>query len=574
MDLHASAMATVQAAEQSFEHGRPQEAREHAARAVTMARSINDAPLLGWALMVLGRSEMRLDNVLAADAAATEAYELLKACGDLPRQLWALNTCATVQVTCGDATRSIELYRQGLAVAPTDDCAQPRCALLINLANRLQEVAEYAEAVQCLRDAVDAASRPPQLPGQWIDACSRLAQMHISHADALDAQGLHPAAQAEREAAAAALPRLNALNWRRFTNSESYALWSQTEVLAALGRWVQARQAAAAVLWSARGKGPVTRGNGFVVLAELHRRSGRLQRAIGYETRALALWHQVGDGLETTSCLRRLTRLHALMQHWGAAVTCQAALHKHLDQQQLSARALRCRLAALKRQDERRGYQGHGAQVHSRRLALIGRLIAQTHQAMLTPVARAHALAEQALAGPPLPALIALLTELSRCIAQAGGLVGQLKVFSYRSSPQPLALSLRDAVYQAWHALAPHLGPRLIELNLGDDAPAQVWADAQRLGIVLKLLLIELCQPATTWAVSARLESAGDDGLCLRLERTGGRACVGDETAAPAVSLCLEIAKEMGGELICEAAPGSPMRYVLRLPLARRPLSA
>jgi hypothetical protein len=569
--------AKIQAAEQSFEAGRPEVARDLASQAAQQARLGQHRHLLGWALMLLGRAEMRLDQPLAAHAAATEAYGLLRACGDVPRQLWALNTCATVQVKCGDASRSFELYRQGLAVAQAEGCAAPRCALLINLSNRLLEAAEHAEAVQCLREAVDAASQAPQLPGQWIDARSRLALAHVAHADALDKQGQTAAAQAQRTAAALALPLLNAHHWRGFSNSESYALWSQAEVLAALGRWAEARLATATALWSARRKGPLQHGDGFLVAAELHRRSGHLQRAIGYEVRGLALRRLAGDGLETTACLRRLVRLQALTQNWGAAVANQLALKAHLDQQQFLARALRCRLATLARQAERRSYQDNEAQLHSRRLAIIGRLIGQTHHALHAPIAQAHALAAMALA-LPLPslsttALAALLAEVNLCIDRAGDLVSQLKLFSYRSTPQPMALSLHAAMQNAWQGLSQHVGPRVLKIELGDDAPMQAWADAQRLGILLKVLLIELSQPDRALLVRASVAGVGLGDVCLCIQTESAQAVIHEDgqLLGPSlgITLCMEIAKEMKGNLTVSRVARGWVQHVLRLPVAR-----
>jgi tetratricopeptide (TPR) repeat protein len=582
-DGRGAALAALRRAQRSFEAGQPGKARDLATRAVALARGCGDRHLLGWGLMVLGRAELRADRVLPAHAAASEAYGLLGECGDVPRQLWALNTCAKVELICGDALRSIELLRKGLVSAHGPGCSAVRCALLINLGERLVQAGEHVEAIQCLVDAAAAAGQPPQLPGQWIDAATRLAMMHVAYADALAHRGQHDEAAAQLHAAAQALPPLDPLSWRRFSNSERFALVSQVGVLSGLGRWRMARSAAAAALWSVRGTGLATRGNALMALADLHRRSGQMQRAIVYETRVLTACCATGNAVAMELCLGRLANLHARTGDHGRALAYCKELKAHRSGRLQEANALRCRLAAIERQADRRRYQANEALVHAQRMAVIGRMIAQTHHALSAPIAHAHCLSAWALTlskqTAPHTAPAEVLSELSHTIDGAAALVSQLKLFSYRSTPQPMALSLRDALLSAWRGLAPHLGTsaqRLATLDVTDDAHVQAWADAQRLGIMLKVLLIELTQragsDAAPNAVRARVVCGGEASVVLHIEASSPPCPQSRDDTPPSATLgatlCMEIAGEMGGALHADYNDNALVQYRLQLPEA------
>jgi tetratricopeptide (TPR) repeat protein len=587
-DERSAALAALRQAQRILEAGQPGNARTLAEQAVALSRVCGDRHLLGWGLMVLGQAELRADRVLPAHAAASEAYVLLGDCGDVPRQLWALSTCARVELICGDALRSIELLRMGLVSAHGPGCSAVRCALLINLGERLVQAGEHAEAIQCLVDAFAAARLPPQLPGQWIEAATRLAMMHVAYADALVSRGRQDDAAAQLRAAEAALPPLDPLSWRRFSHSERCALVSQVEVLSGLGRWRMARSAAAATLWSARGGGIATRAGALMALAELHRRSGRVRRAIAYETRVLNACCSTGDAVEMERCLGRLASLHAQTGDHGRALAYGKELKAHQGGRLQEANALRCRLAAIERRAERRRYQANEALVHAQRMAVIGRMIAQTHHALSAPIARAHRLSALALTlsnqAAPHTAPADVLSELSHTIDSAAALVSQLKLFSYRSTPQPMALSLRDALLGAWHGLAPHLGTNaqpLATLDIADHAQVQAWADAQRLGIMLKVLLIQLTKEAG-WDVApntvrARIEPGEASTAVLYIEAAGRATARAPHHASTTlgVTLCMEIAGEMGGALHAthnvgdHGDHGGMLRYRLQLPDAQ-----
>jgi C4-dicarboxylate-specific signal transduction histidine kinase len=587
----AAVLVLLQQAEQAQEQLQFAQMQLLAERAVTAAREHGDPHLLGWGLMLLGDAASVLGRPVQAYAAASEAYDLLGTSGDVARRISALEICSSVAYFCGDTARSIQLHRQALAAsAHRPDCVAIRCKSLINLSLLLhQDAAEYAEAIQCCAEAAELALQLPREPGWRVTASTRQAYLHVKYADALAAQGKHAEAAMQLAQAAQVLPTQDPRSWRSFSFPERNALMFQVVVLAALGRRPMARLAAAATLRLSRlPASPYSvRIGGLESLYELHLRSGRLQRAIRYTTRTLAVSRNAGEESEPTRCLQRLARLHAQAGAYDQALACGKELQTRQSRQRLQTNALHCRLAAIERQADRRRYQAREALGHTQRIAVIGRLIAQTQHALSAPIERAHSLAAQALAlagqPAPAPALAPALEELSQCIDRAAALVSQLKLFSYRSTPQPMALSLRDALLGAWHGLSPHLGPsvqRLATLEVADPAHVHAWADAQRLGIMLKVLLIELTKAAGSQALSntvrARIEPGEAATALLHIEAGSGVAAQvqarnrtdARHTSTPlGLTLSMEIANEMGGALhAAHDSGGGVLRYRLELP--------
>jgi signal transduction histidine kinase len=574
-DDPASAQVLVREAEAAFEQGRFAQAVALAERAAAAARRRCDTPALGWSLMTLGRSKARLGHLLPAYAAATEAYPLLGACGDLTRQLWALNTCAIVQIGCGDAPRALDLLRRGLAGASGAERSAVRCILLYNLAEVLAENDEHAESVECLAEAASLAREWPQRPGQWLAYASQLARAHLRYADHLGQQGHAPDAQKQRGEAERVLPYLDPKRWPSFSMLEFASLRAQIEVLAGLHRWPAARAAAAAGLRLARRPGTGSRvlAEALVATAALHRRARDWRRSSWHELRAAAAWRAAGDGNKLTICLRRLSELHARCGAYDRALALRKELAAQQGSRRHSAAALRCRLATVERQAERRRYQTKEAAVHAQRLAIIGRLISQTQHALSVPIAQTRNLAAQALACAAQPDVLRpLLAELNEVIDRAASLVSQLKLFSYRSSPQPMALSLHKALLDAWRGLEPHIGTRAADLRVEGHTQLQVWGDAQRLGIMLKVLLIDLVQQAgaghAAMEICARIDAGDSETVWLQIHDSACAAPSAAAVCAPSLgaALCIEIAAEMSGELLSARDGSTGLCYRLRLP--------
>ncbi len=590
-DRRAAVLALLQQAEQAQEQIQFAQTQALAERAVAAARELGDPHLLGWGLMLLGRAAWNLARPVRGYAAASEAYDLLGSCGDVARQIAALETCSSIAYFSGDTARSIELQRQALAAsAHRADCVAIRCKALINLSLMLhQDAAEYAEAIQCCAEAAALAMQLPQQPGWRVLATTRQAYLHVKYADFLADQGQHVEARAQLAQAAQVLPAMDPRSWPSFSRPERNASMFQVVVLARLGHWPMARLAAAATLRVSRLPGCAysERTGALESLYELHLHSARSRQAMRYAVRSLALSRTAGDESEPSRSLQRLAKLHAQAGAYDRALACGKELQARQSRQRLQANALNCRLAAIERQSDRRRYQAREALGHAQRIAVIGRLIAQTHHALSAPIERAHRLAAAALAlaGQPTtaPALGPALEELSQCIDRAAALASQLKLFSYRSMPQPMALSLRDALLDAWHGLAPHLGTgvqHLATLDVADPARVHAWADAQRLGIMLKVLLIELIKEAgpdaAPNAVRAHIEHGEASTALLHIEADGRASAraqahsrTGNRQASTplGVTLSMEIANEIGGMLHAAHDDGDGvLRYRLQLP--------
>ncbi len=605
-DPRAAARALAQEAESSA-LDRPGPALALAERSAALARQCGDLPILGWALMLVGRVHACLGHHAQAFEAANEAYALLSARGDPAHRLGALNICSLMVWAGGDADRAIELLRNGLAAtAGRLDLSASRSAMLLNMSVMLQqEAGEYAEAIRCCADALALATASPQPSDRGIQATAHLAYLHIKHADHLADQGCREEADAQREAAAKALPLMDFRSWRTFSFHEQMALNCQVIVLAGLGRWPMARQAAAAALWSLRepGGGLLARSNRLEALATFYRCAGRRQRAIHCESQLLIVLRAANNNPEIGRCLQRLADLHAQTGDYAFALDCCKQLATLQNRQRLEAGELRGRLAVIEREADRRRDQAREERAHSQRLAVIGRLIAQTHHALSVPAEQAQRLTAQALellsaprpaeagrpprgsrkvAEPhflesrPAPAsLLPMLQELNQTVDRAAGLVSQLKLFSYRSTPAPMALSLREALLSAYQSLAPHIGVsarRLPDIEVIEDTPEQTWADTQRLGIMLRVLLIELAQWAgsvgAVGAIRAHITAAAPSTVSLHIE-AGGSAdprARAEALASLGGTLCMEIAGEMGGTLRAACDESGALSYELCLP--------
>jgi C4-dicarboxylate-specific signal transduction histidine kinase len=325
-------------------------------------------------------------------------------------------------------------------------------------------------------------------------------------------------------------------------------------------------------------EGPVSESAAFGALAQLYRAMGRLPRALRYEERALAASQRVDKAPLVYEHLEKLAKDHASVKNWGAAIACSKALQAHAYSQGVRSTALRCRLAAAERQSQRQRYEAAEMLVHLQRMAIIGRLIGQTQHALTAPVEEVNQLIHEVATEQDTAARCRLLERLNHSVDHASQLVSQLKLYSYRSAPQLYAVSLRDAVLAAWQGLAPHLGARRVDLDLPDDASVQAWADPQRLGILLKVLLLELTQGAGASRVQVCIDLAGLLTAQLRVTAAGAGMGAPGGADSLGVSLCREIATEMGGTLGVAAlsagaptgsgAPASrPLCCTLQLPL-------
>jgi tetratricopeptide (TPR) repeat protein len=573
-DPRAAACRLVQLSDEALEHGQAAKSRELAEQAVALTRPYRGSHELGLSLLALARAEWASGRRQESFRRNVDAYALLAAHNDVLQQLRALNGIALMHAESLDTSRAVELFQQGLHIAVGPGCSAIRCALLHNLGRELITNNELAEALRIYGEAAALAKDFPQRQGQWQVYASELAHVHARYADHLRRRGELREAGLHFQAAAQALPAIDLRRWRSFSRLEFLSLSPRVEALALLGRWAEARMTAAVHVRNSRARGESSRSDDTsrILLAELHARHGHWPRALRHGQRALAIAQHIDDPRIARDSLILLCELHATTGAWGPALALRKELAAQRSRQRQEAGALRCRLATIERQAERHRRQAQEAQVHAQRLAIIGRLIAQTHHALSEPIAHARFLAAQALASATRPeALRLLLGELSQAIDRAAGLVSQLKLFSYRSSPQPMALSLHESLLDAWQGMDPHIGSRAADLRISGHTQLQVWGDAQRLGIMLKVLLIELTQQAGAGPVriGAQIAAGEADTVLLHIEASG-RPAPSPTPAAPAslgAALCMEIADEMGGKLqrMPDADADAVVRYRLRL---------
>jgi C4-dicarboxylate-specific signal transduction histidine kinase len=240
--------------------------------------------------------------------------------------------------------------------------------------------------------------------------------------------------------------------------------------------------------------------------------------------------------------------------------------------------ALRCRLAALERQAKRRGTIAREQLLHARRMMVIGRLIGckgRIHHAMLRPLQRANERIAEAARSvedvqEPSP-VAALLRDAGLELDQAAALTRQLKLFSYRSAPQVSVLSLEEALRSAWDGLRLFGRPPDWSLSVTADANgAEVLGDAQRLGILLTILLIELAPQSAgppgrvIWATVQH--DSGSAAVTMKIGVSGDVEVAGEPSLG--LALCAEIAQEMEGRLDCEDDGTWVRGYRLSLPFA------
>jgi tetratricopeptide (TPR) repeat protein len=569
-DPRTAAYRLVERSERALEQGLPAQARDLADQALVIARRYHGSHELGCCLLALARAEWGVGRRQESFRSAVDAYDLMGVHNDVPRQLRALNVIALMHAESSDTSRAVELFQQGLRIAVGPGHSAIRCALLHNLARELINNNEYAEAVRSYSEAAALAKEFPQRPGQWQVYASELAHVHTRFADHLRRHGELQQAGLHFRAAAQALPTIDLRNWRTFSSLECLSLSPRVEALSLLGRWAEARMAAATHVRINRARGNDSRRDDSprLLLALLYWRCGRWTQALRHARYALAIARHDNDQRVARECLELLSQLAAIDGAWGPALALRKELAAQRSRQRQKAGALRCRLAAVEREAERRRRQAQEALVHAQRLAIIGRLIAQTHHALSEPITHARFLATQALACATQPGeLRLLLGELSEAIDRAAGLVSQLKLFSYRSSPQPMVLSLHESLLDAWQGMDTHIGSRSADLRISGQTQLQVWGDAQRLGIMLKVLLIELTQQAGSngaqVVIGARIDAGEADTVLLHIE-----ACGRPAPASLGAALCMEIASEMDGELQSTPDSDAVVRYRLQLPEA------
>lgn len=571
-------------AEQEWTAGRVPSCGAATEPLLAQARLHGDTHMVGRALLLDAQRQCVRACHEAAYTSAFEARRLLEAHHDMARSLQALNILVAVHFETGDCSRAAEQARLGIDLAVRHGEHNMTVRFLHDLALVLRRGGEYPDAIRCLEEALILhARRALMLRGHQQRCATELARTRLDWAQHLVSEGQQAQADWQTQAAGEALPAQPPEEGDE--GFDAVMCWAHRVCLQAeLRRTLPARASAVRLLrLTRRGRGlPRHAAMAFNALSVLHLCAGRLESALAYERRRLRALAQMGASSEMGVCARRLADIHARRGDYGEALFWQKeaiATQARVVQKQ---EVMHQRLALMERQSGRRHAEAHEAQVHVQRVLVLGKLIGQISSALQGPASRLHRHVEQArrVRGSAegeascLPELRACLQEAVRQAGLMAELAQQLRLFSFRAMPQESVLSLDEALRSAWQNLKLYhcvqgwsLGPPRV---LGDLRSLEVRADAQRLAILLKALLIGLTPRAPSGggepqeALWVTFASSTPDMVALTVGLTGDRGIVGDIDWGQ--SLCAELAAEMGGLLYPDLEGMLVRSYTLCLP--------
>jgi tetratricopeptide (TPR) repeat protein len=578
----AAAHELLALAGEAIEAGQFQTTGQLAKRALEHAREGGDDAAIAASLVMLAFTESNCGHIEAAYSYVCEAYPLLQRSENTTLQLRLLNLYALVREKAGDQLLAVEIWRSALKSVSGTTASGPRCVMLYNLADVLLSHDEYVEAIQALSQTVQLARQGPEERGRYTDCASDLACAYVRYADHLACAGREADAQAQLDAAASILPPLDPFKWRSFSYLEHSSLSPQAEVLAALGHFARARSAAAARLRFVRQQPGVHefRAMAQQELADLHRRSGRKQRAIFWQQHALSTWRVLRNQTAVRDAMRKLAQFHADAGDYAQALQVQKEAWAAMVSFESERNALSRRLAVIEREVEAQLTDARDKLAHLQHLSIIGRLIGQIHHALQAPIRRTQHLCALALRAHEsaltesrhAPGLPTLLSAVSRSVDEAANLSRQIKIYAYRASAMTTTISVTTALHEVWATLAPHVDERRRSLRVTGDAGLHVRADPQRLGVLLTLVMIELVKRQSAdegcALVTATVEPLAPRSVALVLDsQSNSDATDGDLLTMSLVeTLCKHLATEMGATLSCIRLHPALLRCILVMP--------
>jgi len=539
-----------------------------AAQAVILARR-DDAgnEVLGQALLLQAHYAYRLFDYALAYESALDASTVLERCNDTRRRGRALNYCFIICIETGDLVRALEHSTRALVLAEDANNLAQRATLLHNQAVVFEMIEDYPTALACLAKAAELYDDLPQGEAGAFFARVNAAGIHLAMADSAHPQdnaAAEPGPQAREhlEAAALTLPPL-------LPEADPAAMQMWLSIQARLGDMAAARGAAVLCIAKARRNPSSERYKTYALLAlaDYHLGHGRANRG------ALCLQHAVRklraarNQSHLSATERRLAAVYASIGDHESALSWIRRAQVDSTRLQAERNQVRWSFAESDRDEKRCRMLRQEVLVHAQRLDVIGRLIAEIHHALAQPlsVARADLLRlinDKELATSP-EDLRAALEDVIEQVDAASALVGQLKMFSYRASPQPSEVNLQLAVSQAWKDAALWRHGHLRAMVVDARHRTVVHVDAQRLAVLLRILLIEVDRAATPDDLTATIDSG--HSLCsMRLScQTHDLKRVATSVG---ITLCVEIANEIGGHLECELRAGNGVVFDLRLP--------
>jgi len=531
------------------------------AQAVIAARRDGAADdVLGQSLLLQAHYAYRLFDYALAYESALDASAALARCGDTARRGRALNYCFITCIETGDLVRALEHSTRALALAEAADDPLQRATLLHNQSVIFEMVADHDNALACLGQSARLHDElPGGGPGAFF-ARVNAAGIHLARADAAADD---TSARAHRDAAARELPPLRA-------DAAPAALQTWLSIQSRLGNLAAAREAALICVAKARGNRSSERYRTYAMLAlaDYHLGRDRPDRGVLCLENAVRKLRAARNQSHLGATERRLAAIHAGLGQHDRALHWLRQAEADNTRLQAERHEVRWSFAESDRDEKRRRSLRDEVLVHVQRLDVIGRLIAEIHHALAQPLAAVRATLQQLLSATDLPhdpeRLRLALDDVIEQVDAASALVRQLKMFSYRASPQPSEVNLRLALEQAWaDASLWRRGP-LRALAIDARQRPVVHVDAQRLAVLLRILLIEADRVTAPHDLGATVEA--DDTSC-RMALRCGTGEVARVSGRVGITLCAEIAHEVGGHLTCEAAPGQRVALHLRLPL-------
>lgn len=551
--------------------------------AVRMART-EDAgdELLGRSLLLRARFAYRqLDYALAYESALAASQRLAKG-SDVSRQARALNYCFIVCIETGDLVRAMQYADRALAMAALHDLTALRATVLHNQAVVFEMIEDECRALDCLDRAARLYDQVAAgEPGAFF-ARVNAAGIHLQRMERAQREGAMPdEVDAHRALAQQVLPALLA-------GADLAAVQRWLAIQVRLGNLVAARQAASLCLQRARRRASRQRDRtlAMMALADLHQGMGHHDRAALCLRRAVDKLRAAHNQSHLAGVEHRLAGLYAALGAHAQALQWERQAQRDSLQMSAERRQLRWSFAEADREARSRRSLAGEMQHHAQRLDLIGRLIAEIDHALAEPLAVVRERLRpwdpaMSAASPDADAVLPPQTELTQRLCEvidqvdaASALVGQLKIFSYRASPQPSEVNLPRELAQAWSDTALWRRGRNPPLQIELGPAAIVHVDARRLAVLLRILLIELARATQGHGAAARIE-LHPSGCELHLR---SRAQVQPEIASASltkspealsvgVMLCEEIAHEIGGALWQGPAEGGSAQVLYRLSL-------
>lgn len=529
-----------------------------------LARERNLGPqTLGHLRLQQARLQALLCDYPRILSCSIEAGELFERIGDTLGVLRAALFRVWVCVETGDTTRALDLTRRLLVPAREGGHVRVATWLLTAQAFAFCALEEYGAAARCAEESLRIGAGRPGSRNDHEHTLALLAAIHVHQADALFRDQRPADAQAQLQQARDTLPKMA-------PGTRASVLRMTLFALSCLGDTHGARPVAGQFIREMRGMrgAPYWRIQSNLTMGLYYLSAGCPGKAARRLQKAIELMEAVGRIRQLPVAMRALAEAHASLGQHGQALNCLRETQSLITRKQPEAARLHGRMIALQRDVEWRRAERETVRLHTQRLAVVGRLMAQIYLSLEAPLVAVNGTISQCLDEierlEPEDLADKLRGVVSR-IDEASSLARQLKMFSYRAAPQSMVLDLQAALREAWQGMGTGRETPLPPLTVAGTPPPQVRGDVQRLAVLLRILLIEIermagqCSPRATFSVQS--DAVRVEFACVR------HAAAVSRSLGVGFTLCEEIAREMQGALRQTDGPGGEMLISLELPI-------